>query len=246
VNGERRCDRADVLSASFRGPPTGPRKARPDDRLRASPESITTTGSMDAGPAPGDASRNDGVRAFRRGGCETGFSFCFARRPPFNGRGAVSPSRDTLNSSLIFEERARASFSSTVTVGLSSPRSSRLTWVRSIPASTASISCESARATRNLRMFRATMAATSFCSGDVTVWASDLHEGQRHRTNFQIPINQVRSAWPIVHGLIVILVLQTGIQTIIYNRKSKPVEALESKRCWDRSDLCQPPRARTR
>jgi shikimate dehydrogenase len=31
--------------------PTGLRKARPDDRLRASPESITTTGSMDSGPA---------------------------------------------------------------------------------------------------------------------------------------------------------------------------------------------------
>jgi hypothetical protein len=50
--------------SSFRGAPTGPRKARPDDRLRASPESITTTGSMDSGPAPSGASRNDvgGVR----------------------------------------------------------------------------------------------------------------------------------------------------------------------------------------
>src|ERR1700704_29249 len=35
------------------------RSARRDDRLRASPESITTIGSMDSGPAPRGASRND-------------------------------------------------------------------------------------------------------------------------------------------------------------------------------------------
>src|SRR6267378_4763662 len=55
-------------ASSFRGAPTGPRKARPDDRLRASPESITTAVSMDSGPAPSGASTmcnctsgNDGV-----------------------------------------------------------------------------------------------------------------------------------------------------------------------------------------
>src|SRR5216683_7364137 len=42
------------------GAPTGRRSAPPDDRLRASPESITTIGSMDSGPAPSGASRNDG------------------------------------------------------------------------------------------------------------------------------------------------------------------------------------------
>src|SRR3981189_2236531 len=47
----RRCD-----YLSFRGAPTGPRKGRPDDGLRASPESITTTGSMDSGPALSGAS----------------------------------------------------------------------------------------------------------------------------------------------------------------------------------------------
>src|ERR1700682_5412772 len=45
--------------SSFQGAPTDPRKARPDDRLRASPESITPAGSMDSGPAPKGASRND-------------------------------------------------------------------------------------------------------------------------------------------------------------------------------------------
>src|SRR6266849_7280858 len=58
--GIRRSDNAFMatksLLSSFRGAPTGPRKARPDDRLRASPESITTTGSMDSGPAPSGAS----------------------------------------------------------------------------------------------------------------------------------------------------------------------------------------------
>src|SRR5258705_13197060 len=53
-------------ASSFRGAPTGPRKARPDDRLRASPESITTTGSMDSGPAPKGASRNDESKYFVR------------------------------------------------------------------------------------------------------------------------------------------------------------------------------------
>src|SRR6266851_2352334 len=44
------------LSASFRGMPTGPRKARPDDRLRMNPE------PRDSGSAPRGASRNDGRR----------------------------------------------------------------------------------------------------------------------------------------------------------------------------------------
>src|SRR6266478_4602845 len=48
--------RGAILTPSFRGAPTGPRKSLPDDRLRASPESITTTGSMDSGPAPSGAS----------------------------------------------------------------------------------------------------------------------------------------------------------------------------------------------
>jgi hypothetical protein len=39
--------------------PTGPREARPDDRLRTSPESILPAGVMDSGPAPRGASRND-------------------------------------------------------------------------------------------------------------------------------------------------------------------------------------------
>jgi hypothetical protein len=34
--------------------------------LRASPESITTAGSMDSGPAPSGASRNDGVGVVAR------------------------------------------------------------------------------------------------------------------------------------------------------------------------------------
>src|SRR5258706_2180702 len=38
--------------SSFRGAPTGRRSAPPDDRLRASPESITTKESVDSGPAP--------------------------------------------------------------------------------------------------------------------------------------------------------------------------------------------------
>jgi hypothetical protein len=42
-------DAGAIYTPSFRGPPTGPRKARPDDRLRVSPESITTAGSMDSG-----------------------------------------------------------------------------------------------------------------------------------------------------------------------------------------------------
>ncbi len=45
-------ERLKYIQSSFRGTPTGPRKARPDDRLRVSPESITTIGSMDSGPAP--------------------------------------------------------------------------------------------------------------------------------------------------------------------------------------------------
>src|SRR5882724_10029635 len=49
-----------MCKCTSEGAPTGPRKARPDDRLRASPESITTTGIMDSGPAPYGASRNDG------------------------------------------------------------------------------------------------------------------------------------------------------------------------------------------
>src|SRR6266705_3369709 len=55
-----------MCNCTSEGAPTGPRKARPDDRLRASPESITTTGSMDSGPALNGASRND-VRAERVG-----------------------------------------------------------------------------------------------------------------------------------------------------------------------------------
>src|SRR5882724_7747606 len=45
LNVRRRVDISscsDANSSSFRGAPTGPRKARPDDRLRANPESITT------------------------------------------------------------------------------------------------------------------------------------------------------------------------------------------------------------
>jgi error-prone DNA polymerase len=49
------------IQSSFRGAPTGPREARPDDRLRASPESITTIVSMDSGLAPRGAPRNDGA-----------------------------------------------------------------------------------------------------------------------------------------------------------------------------------------
>jgi hypothetical protein len=42
---------AQAPSACRRGAPTGRRSAPPDDRLRASPESMTTTGSMDSRPA---------------------------------------------------------------------------------------------------------------------------------------------------------------------------------------------------
>src|SRR5216683_267441 len=45
-----------MCNRTSEGAPTGPRKAPPDDRLRASPESITTAGSMDSGPAPSGAS----------------------------------------------------------------------------------------------------------------------------------------------------------------------------------------------
>src|SRR6266705_2545086 len=45
-----------MCNCTSEGAPTGPRKARPDDRLRASPESITTAGSMYSGPAPSGAS----------------------------------------------------------------------------------------------------------------------------------------------------------------------------------------------
>src|SRR5258708_29322019 len=51
VNHRAVCAAALVIgpNPSFRGAPPGRRSAPPEDRLRASPESITTTGSMDSG-----------------------------------------------------------------------------------------------------------------------------------------------------------------------------------------------------
>jgi error-prone DNA polymerase len=49
------------IQMSFRGTPTGPRKARPDDRLRGNYDVQLHIGEpRDSGSAPGGASRNDG------------------------------------------------------------------------------------------------------------------------------------------------------------------------------------------
>jgi hypothetical protein len=42
----------ETLAAVIPGRANGSRECAPDDRLRASPESITTIVSMDSGPAP--------------------------------------------------------------------------------------------------------------------------------------------------------------------------------------------------
>jgi hypothetical protein len=93
----------------------------------------------------------------------------FGRRPPFRGRGTASPARGTLNNSSILADSAFAIRSRTATVGFSKPRSSRLTYVRSISASTARTSYESPIATLNRRIFLATRAPAFIDAGQQPV-----------------------------------------------------------------------------
>jgi len=74
------------------------------------------------------------------------------------GNGLIGPraTRVASNSSAISTSIAMDRRSSTAMVGFSIPRSRRLTYVRSTPASTAKFSCDSDRRTLNRRKFLAT------------------------------------------------------------------------------------------
>ncbi len=71
-------------------------------------------------------------------------------------RVSTRPLPEGAKKSTIWQRSARATRSNTPTVGFSRLRSRRLTYVRSIPASTAKASCDKPRATRMRRIFRAT------------------------------------------------------------------------------------------
>ena len=86
-------------------------------------------------------------------------------RPLGSGAGAFSFGFGTTKNSVISTRNAREICSRSAMVGFSNPRSSRLTYVRSIPASTASASCETRRITRSRLMFRATRARAFIKNG---------------------------------------------------------------------------------
>jgi hypothetical protein len=127
----------------------------------------------------------------------------FGRRPLRSGSGGASPFGGTRNRSVIWASNARAIRSRTATVGFSKPRSSRLTYVRSIEASTANASCETPCVTRSRRRFRATSAFAFMREGQRLRPTLPAHIAGRtvllHSLRRICPAAATQAGWRMVH-----------------------------------------------